>query len=84
MTHGAKVEGYYNVTKGNITELKHALALYGPVTVLINTRPKSFKFYDNGIYYDKECGMYSFSIKLERSFNVHQTSDNVHITLDQR
>ena len=30
--------------------------MYGPVTVLINTRPRSFKFYDDGVYYDKDCG----------------------------
>lgn len=55
ITNGASLEGYFNVSAGNSTELKMALALYGPVTVLINTRPRSFKFYDSGVYYDKKC-----------------------------
>ena len=56
VTHGAQVEGYYNISKGNTSQMKQAIALYGPVTVLINTRPKSFKFYDSGVYLDKDCG----------------------------
>eukprot|EP00795_Rhopilema_esculentum_P007454 gene7454-13220_t len=52
---GAGVESYMNITSGNKTELKLALAMYGPVTVLINTRPKTFKFYSSGIYYDETC-----------------------------
>ena len=38
-----------------MTQLKQAIAQYGPVSVLINTQPKSFKFYSSGIYYDPEC-----------------------------
>ena len=60
VTHGAQVEGYYNISQGNTSQLKQAIALYGPVTVLINTRPKSFKFYDSGVYLDKECGKCSW------------------------
>lgn len=56
ITNGAIIDSYYNITSGNVTEMKMALALYGPLTVLINTRPRSFKFYDSGIYYDKRCG----------------------------
>ena len=49
-----------NISKGNATELKQAIAQYGPVSVLINTQPKSFKFYSSGVYYDPECsGMFS-------------------------
>jgi len=55
ITNGATITGYYNITSGNATEMKMALSLYGPLTVLINTRPRSFKFYDSGIYYDKNC-----------------------------
>ena len=43
------------IAQKNATELKQAIAQYGPVAVLINTRPKSFKFYSSGIYYDPEC-----------------------------
>ena len=48
-----------NITSGNKTELKLALAMYGPVTVLINTRPKTFKFYSSGVYFDQNCGAYN-------------------------
>lgn len=44
-----------NISKQNSTELKQAISQYGPVSVLINTKPKSFKFYSSGIYYDPEC-----------------------------
>ena len=44
-----------NITKGNINQLKQAIAFYGPVSILINTQPKSFKFYGSGIYYDQSC-----------------------------
>ena len=55
-TTGAVISNYYNITSGNVTELKMALALYGPVTVLINTQPRSFKFYNKGVYFDEDCG----------------------------
>eukprot|EP00112_Aurelia_sp_Birch-Aquarium-sp1_P017337 Seg4002.5 transcript_id=Seg4002.5/GoldUCD/mRNA.D3Y31 product="Counting factor associated protein D" protein_id=Seg4002.5/GoldUCD/D3Y31 len=55
VTVGAGIESYMNITSGNSTELKLALAMYGPVTVLINTRPKTFKFYSSGVYYDETC-----------------------------
>lgn len=46
---------YMNITKGNKHELKQAIAIYGPVSILINTQPKTFKFYGSGIYYDPDC-----------------------------
>ena len=52
---GVRVDSYMNISKGNVTQLKQAIAQYGPVSVLINTQPKSFKFYSSGIYYDPEC-----------------------------
>ncbi|XP_068747154.1 counting factor associated protein D-like [Montipora capricornis] len=54
-TTGAKLDFYMNITKGNSSELQQAVAFYGPVSILINTQPKSFKFYGSGIYYDPEC-----------------------------
>ena len=48
-----------NITKGNINQLKQAIAFYGPVSILINTQPKSFKFYGSGIYYDQSCSKFS-------------------------
>lgn len=47
-----------NITEGNTREMKQAIAFYGPVSILINTQPKSFKFYGSGIYYDQECSKY--------------------------
>jgi hypothetical protein len=53
-----------NIGKENATELKQAIAQYGPISVLINTQPKSFKFYSSGIYYDPECsGKLTFFIE---------------------
>ena len=57
---GVTVESYMNISKGNTTELKQAVAQYGPVSVLISTQPKSFKFYSSGVYYDPECGKSCF------------------------
>ncbi|XP_015757752.1 PREDICTED: digestive cysteine proteinase 1-like [Acropora digitifera] len=54
-TTGAKLDFYMNITEGNTREMKQAIAFYGPVSILINTQPKSFKFYGSGIYYDQEC-----------------------------
>lgn len=54
-TTGAKLDFYMNITKGNKHELKQAIAIYGPVSILINTQPKTFKFYGSGIYYDPDC-----------------------------
>ena len=48
-----------NITKGNVNQLKQAIAFYGPVSILINTQPKSFKFYGSGIYYDQSCSKFS-------------------------
>ncbi|KAJ7387720.1 hypothetical protein OS493_001063 [Desmophyllum pertusum] len=56
-TTGAKLDFYMNIMKGDASELKQAIAFYGPVSILINTQPKSFKFYGSGIYYDPS--MYS-------------------------
>ena len=48
-----------NITKGNINQLKQAITFYGPVSILINTQPKSFKFYGSGTYYDQSCSKFS-------------------------
>ncbi len=37
---GVRVDSYMNISKGNVTQLKQAIAQYGPVSVLINTQPK--------------------------------------------
>ncbi|XP_035666054.1 digestive cysteine proteinase 1-like [Branchiostoma floridae] len=53
---GAVVTGYVNVTSENGTALKMALANFGPVAVGIDAAVKTFSFYANGVYYDKDCG----------------------------
>lgn len=58
-TTGAKLDFYMNITNGDTSELKQAIAFYGPVSILINTQPKSFKFYGSGIYYDPACSKYT-------------------------
>jgi hypothetical protein len=40
----------------NKTAMKVTLATYGPVSVGINSAPKSFKFYRDGVYDDFDCG----------------------------
>ncbi|XP_078671018.1 digestive cysteine proteinase 1-like [Branchiostoma floridae x Branchiostoma belcheri] len=53
---GATITGYVNVTSGNQTALKMALANMGPTAVGIDAAVKTFSFYANGVYYDKDCG----------------------------
>ena len=73
---GVRVESYMNIGKENATELKQAIAQYGPISVLINTQPKSFKFYSSGTYYDPEC-----SGKL--TFFIEFPLDNFHLLLNR-
>ncbi|XP_028397779.1 cathepsin L1-like [Dendronephthya gigantea] len=44
-----------DVLKANRTAMKVNLATYGPVSVGINSAPKSFKFYRDGVYDDFDC-----------------------------
>ena len=65
-----------NITEGNTREMKQAIAFYGPVSILINTQPKSFKFYGSGIYYDQECSKYDTlhmrsSVKLYTKYFIY-------------
>ncbi|XP_048582580.1 uncharacterized protein LOC5516093 [Nematostella vectensis] len=52
---GARLDKYMSIRKGNTSQLKLAVAFYGPVSILVNTQPKTFKFYGSGIYYDTQC-----------------------------
>ncbi|EDO44165.1 predicted protein, partial [Nematostella vectensis] len=52
---GARLDKYMSIRQGNTSQLKLAVAFYGPVSILVNTQPKTFKFYGSGIYYDTQC-----------------------------
>ncbi|XP_071837620.1 digestive cysteine proteinase 1-like [Apostichopus japonicus] len=52
----AKIKDYTNVTSGNQTELKIAIATKGPVAVGIDASHLSFAFYADGVYFEKDCG----------------------------
>ncbi|EDO31349.1 predicted protein, partial [Nematostella vectensis] len=60
---GARLDKYMSIRKGNTTQLKLAVAFYGPVSILVNTQPKTFKFYGSGIYYDTQCSTYPMTVK---------------------
>uniref|UniRef100_A0A1W7RAQ0 Digestive cysteine proteinase 1 n=1 Tax=Hadrurus spadix TaxID=141984 RepID=A0A1W7RAQ0_9SCOR len=50
------LKGYVNVTSGDLTALKLALAYHGPISVGIDASHKSLSFYANGVYYEPACG----------------------------
>ncbi|XP_075765253.1 digestive cysteine proteinase 2-like [Pelodiscus sinensis] len=52
----AKVQGYVNVTSGNVTALKAAIYKNGPVAISIDASHRSFSFYSSGVYYEPKCG----------------------------
>lgn len=51
---GATVSGTVNITKGNVTELNHAIATIGPISVAIDVE-SDFQFYSSGIYQSTLC-----------------------------
>ena len=55
-TVGAQLYGYVNVTPYDAVALKTALVNEGPISVAIDAGHKSFVFYDNGVFYEPECG----------------------------
>nr|CAD7256813.1 unnamed protein product [Timema shepardi] len=52
----APIKGFVNVTSGDNNALKVAVAKTGPISVSIDASHKTFSFYSNGIYYEKDCG----------------------------
>nr|CAD7443466.1 unnamed protein product [Timema bartmani] len=52
----APIKGFVNVTSGDNNALKVAVAKAGPISVSIDASHKTFSFYSNGIYYEKDCG----------------------------
>ncbi|GCB66828.1 hypothetical protein scyTo_0010151 [Scyliorhinus torazame] len=51
----AELEGYVNVTSGDMEALKIAIFKNGPVSVGIDASHKTFRFYSSGVYYDPNC-----------------------------
>ena len=51
----AAIQSYVNVTSNDANALKLALFKHGPISVAIDASQKSFSFYSNGVYYDKNC-----------------------------
>lgn len=56
VTLTAKITGFVNVKSGDPNALKIAIAKHGPISVAIDASHKTFSFYSNGVYYDKNCG----------------------------
>ena len=56
-TCGVKIDKYYNVMSGNVTDLKLAIFEKGPISIGIDASHRSFSFYSNGVYYEKLCGI---------------------------
>jgi hypothetical protein len=55
------LRGYVNVTSGDLTALKVAIANQGPISVGIDASHTSLAFYSNGVYYEPKCGKLSDS-----------------------
>ncbi|KAL4154437.1 hypothetical protein QTP88_000303 [Uroleucon formosanum] len=54
-----KITGFVNVTTYDEEALKIALVNEGPISIAIYASLKTFSFYSNGVYYDKDCRKYS-------------------------
>jgi len=50
-----KISGFVNVTSNDEEALKIALVNEGPISIAIYASLKTFAFYSNGVYYDKDC-----------------------------
>jgi len=53
----ATVRGFVDLIAGSEKNLQQALATIGPVAVAIDDKHLSFHRYQNGVYYNKNCGM---------------------------
>ncbi|XP_066992743.2 procathepsin L [Anabrus simplex] len=52
---GATIKTFVNIQTANEVQLKEALAVVGPVSVLIDASQPSLPFYSEGVYYDTKC-----------------------------
>jgi len=56
VTATAKIAGWVNVTPDDENALKIALLQHGPISVGIDAGHRSFAFYNDGVYYEPDCG----------------------------
>lgn len=56
VTMVAKITGYVNVTSNDVDALRYAMLKHGPISVAIDASHRTFSFYSNGVYFEKECG----------------------------
>ena len=57
----AKITGYVSVAQGDESDLKEKLYNLGPVSILLDSSPWSFVYYQNGIYTDDTCSKSFFN-----------------------
>lgn len=53
---GAKLSKFHNTPSGDIDTLMSAIYENGPISVAIDASHKSFSFYSDGVYFEKDCG----------------------------
>eukprot|EP01135_Chromosphaera_perkinsii_P008232 Nk52_evm1s1198 gene=Nk52_evmTU1s1198 len=53
--YAVNVTRFYEVPRFNESALKQAVAVVGPLAVMIDASQRSFQFYHEGIYYDPSC-----------------------------
>jgi len=54
----ARIKGFHMIQEGNEDELKHTVALRGPVTVAIDDRHYKFQHHTKGVYSEPSCSSY--------------------------
>jgi len=52
---GLCINGYNCTKAGNEMELQNAVAMHGPIPVMIDASRNSFQLYSSGVYYDAAC-----------------------------
>ena len=53
---GASISNFVVVRSGAEDDLMNAVATKGPISIAIDASLRTFSFYSNGVYYDKNCG----------------------------
>lgn len=57
---GAKLSKFHNTPSGDIDTLMSAIYENGPISVAIDASHKSFSFYSDGVYFEKDCGEFVY------------------------
>ncbi|XP_050405710.1 procathepsin L-like [Patella vulgata] len=52
---GATLKSYVDLPKGSELDLQKAVAMVGPISVVINNQHPSYRFYKKGVYYEPAC-----------------------------